>query len=118
MLAAKSEVQVDTPEVRVTQWRLAPGSATGHHIHEMDYVIVPVTSGEMTIVAPNGERSKAQLGAGKSYFRKAGVEHDVLNETAVEIVFLEVELKPLINRLPICHRSDAVDPSMCLKVPA
>jgi len=47
----------------------------------------------MTIVAPNGERSKAQLGAGKSYFRKAGVEHDVLNESATEIVFLEVELK-------------------------
>jgi mannose-6-phosphate isomerase-like protein (cupin superfamily) len=55
---------------------------------------VPVTAGEMTIVAPNGERSKAQLGAGKSYFRKAGVEHDVLNETTTEIVFLEVELKP------------------------
>ena len=82
MLAAKSDVQVDTPEVRVTEWRLAPGSATGHHTHGMDYVIVPVTAGEMTIVAPNGERSKAQLGVGKSYFRKAGVEHDVLNETA------------------------------------
>ena len=65
MLAAKSDVQVDTPEVRVTEWRLAPGSATGHHIHEMDYVIVPVTP-EMTIVAPNGERSKAQLAVGKS----------------------------------------------------
>ncbi len=60
--APNPNVQVDTPEVRVTEWRLAPGSATGHHIHEMDYVIVPVTSGEMTIVAPNGERSKAQLG--------------------------------------------------------
>src|SRR5260370_1623943 len=94
MLSAKSDVQVDTAEVRVTEWRLAPGSATGHHIHEMDYVIVPVTSGEMTIVAPNGERSKAQLGVGKSYFRKAGVGHDVLNETAAAIVFLEVELKP------------------------
>ena len=94
MISAESVIQVDTPEVRVTRWRLAPGSATGHHIHELDYVIVPVTSGEMTIVAPGGERSKAQLGAGKSYFRKAGVEHDVLNESADEIVFLEVELKP------------------------
>ena len=28
------------------------------------------------------------------HFRKAGVQHDVLNETAAEIVFLEVELKP------------------------
>jgi beta-alanine degradation protein BauB len=94
MLAAKSEVQIDNAEVRVTEWRLAPGSATGHHIHEMDYVIVPVMAGEMTIVAPGDERSKAQLAAGKSYFRKAGVEHDVLNETATDIVFLEIELKP------------------------
>jgi quercetin dioxygenase-like cupin family protein len=94
MTSALSNVQVDTPEVRVTEWRLAPGSATGHHIHAMDYVIVPVTAGEMTIVAPDGERSKALLGVGKSYFRKAGVEHDVLNETTSEIVFLEIELKP------------------------
>ena len=93
MLAAKSDVQVDNEEVRVTEWRLAPGAATGHHIHEMDYVIVPVVAGEMTIVAPGGDRSKARLSAGKSYFRKAGVEHDVLNETATEIVFLEIELK-------------------------
>ena len=63
MLSARSHIQVDTPEVRVTEWRLEPGSATGHHTHGMDYVIVPV-------------------------------EHDVLNETATEIVFLEVELKP------------------------
>ena len=93
MLSAKSEVQVDTAEVRVTEWRLAPGSATGHHIHEMDYVIVPVSSGDMTIVAPGGERSKARLEVGKSYFRKAGVEHDVLNESGTDIVFLEIELK-------------------------
>lgn len=102
MLAAKSEVQIDNEQVRVTEWRLPPGSATGHHTHEMDYVIVPVVAGETTIVAPAGERSeewskersKAQLAAGKSYFRKAGVQYDVLNETSTEIVFLEIELKP------------------------
>src|ERR1700722_19623096 len=94
MISAKSDVQVDTPEVRVTEWRLAPGSATGHHIHQMDYVILAGASGGKTIVAAHGGGSKAQLGLGKSYFRKAGVEHDVLNETADEIVFLEVELKP------------------------
>jgi len=93
MQSAKSEVQVDTSEVRVTEWRLGPGTATGHHIHEMDYVIVPLTAGEMTIVVPGGERARAQLAAGKSYFRKAGVEHDVLNETESDIVFLEIELK-------------------------
>ena len=94
MLAARSEIQVDNEEVRVTEWRLAPGSATGHHTHGMDYVIVPVVAGELTIVGDGGERSKAQLAAGKSYFRTAGVQHDVLNETSTEIVFLEIELKP------------------------
>ena len=93
-ISAKSDTQIDNDEVRVTEWRLEPGSATGHHRHEMDYVIVPVTNSDMTIVAPDGSRSIAKLQIGKSYFRKAGVQHDVLNETASEIVFLEVELKP------------------------
>lgn len=92
-ISATSDVQIDNAEVRVTEWRLEPGSATGHHRHEMDYVIVPVTNSDMTIVAPDGTRSIAQLRIGKSYFRKAGVEHDVLNETHETIVFLEVELK-------------------------
>lgn len=92
-LAAQSDVQIDNDEVRVTEWRLAPGAATGPHRHGMDYVIVPVADAEMTIVAPDGTRSIAQLKTGKSYFRKAGVEHDVLNQSTAEIVFLEVELK-------------------------
>ena len=57
-------------------------------------IVLSILAGEMTIVSPNGERGKAQLSAGKSYFRKAGVQHDVLNETSTEIVFLEIELKP------------------------
>ena len=85
-------VQIDEAEVRITQWRLPPGSATGHHRHEYDYVVVPMTDGELTIVAAAGT-SQAPISAGKSYFRKAGVEHDVRNNSAREIVFVEVELK-------------------------
>lgn len=93
MAIARSDVQVDSSEVRVTEWRLAPGSATGRHIHGMDYVIVPMTTSDMTIVTPDGVSSKALISRGKSYFRRAGVEHDVINETDAEIVFLEIELK-------------------------
>lgn len=93
MLAAVSDVQQDTDEVRVTEWRLPPGSATGHHTHGMDYVIVPMTTSVMTIIAPDGTASKSYLTAGKSYFRKSGVQHDVRNETDDEIVFLEIEVK-------------------------
>jgi quercetin dioxygenase-like cupin family protein len=89
---ANPTVQTDTPEVRVTEWRLPPGTATGHHRHEYDYVVVPMTDGVLTIMAAAG-RSEAPIRRGQSYFRKAGVEHDVRNETQGEIVFVEVELK-------------------------
>ncbi len=85
-------VQIDAPEVRVTEWRLPPGSATGHHRHEYDYVVVPMTDGELTIIAAEGT-SRAPIRAGQAYFRKAGVEHDVRNDTSREIVFVDVELK-------------------------
>ena len=38
-------VQVDNERVRVTEWRFASGAETGEHIHQMDYVVVPLTSG-------------------------------------------------------------------------
>jgi beta-alanine degradation protein BauB len=36
---------------------------------------------------------RGRLTAGQAYFRKAGVEHDVVNETGAEIVFVEIEIK-------------------------
>jgi len=90
--AATGTVQIDTPEVRVTEWRLPVGSAIGHHRHELDYVVVPITDGVLTVVSASGSAQSA-ITAGQSYFRKAGVEHDVRNETAREIVFVEIELK-------------------------
>ena len=91
--AAIPTVQIDTAEVRVTQWRLPPHSAIGFHSHGLDYVVVPMTDSDMTIADAEGKKRIAKMVKGQSYFRKAGVEHDVLNETDAEIVFIEVELK-------------------------
>ena len=85
-------MQADNDRMRVTQWRLPPNSETGHHRHEFDYAIVPVTDGVLTI-AENGETKKVPLQAGESYFRRAGVEHNVMNAEAADIVFVEVEVK-------------------------
>lgn len=85
-------VQADNDRVRVTQWRLPPNSETGHHRHEFDYAIVPVTDGVLTI-AEKGGTKKVPLQAGESYFRRAGVEHNVMNAEATDIVFVEVEVK-------------------------
>ena len=90
---ATPTIQTDNDRVRVTEWRFAPGAETGFHIHEMDYVIVPVVSGRLKLVESNGAEHIAELTAGVSYFREAGVHHNVINDNEFEIAFVEVELK-------------------------
>ncbi|MGD1926834.1 MAG: cupin domain-containing protein [Paracoccaceae bacterium] len=86
-------VQVDNDRTRVTEWRFAPGAATGWHRHEYDYVVVPGTTGQLKIADASGNETLSDLEAGVSYFRKAGVEHDVINASPHEFVFVEIEFK-------------------------
>jgi quercetin dioxygenase-like cupin family protein len=85
-------VQVDNERVRVTEWRFAPGAATGWHRHDLDYAIVPMTTGQLRIQTGSAE-TIADLVTGQSYFRSAPVEHDVINANPYEFAFIEIELK-------------------------
>ena len=91
--SAKPTFQHDNERTRVTLWEFAPGAATGWHRHEMDYVIVPLTTGKLKLLEPGGVENEAVLTAGISYFREAGVEHDVINANDFDFTFLEVEIK-------------------------
>ena len=90
---AVATVQVDNERVRVTEWRFAPGAETGEHVHQMDYVVVPLADGRLKLISPAGEASFAELKLGASYARKAGVHHNVINANAFEFAFTEIELK-------------------------
>jgi quercetin dioxygenase-like cupin family protein len=89
---ARSTVQEDNERVKVTEWRFERSAETGWHRHELDYVIVPMTSGTLLLETSSGTQT-SQLTAGGSYFRRAGVEHNVVNGGDQEFVFLEIELK-------------------------
>src|SRR5437016_422819 len=90
--AATPTVQIDNARLRVTEWRFAPGTATGFHRHEFDYTVVPMTTGKLAIEAKTGN-TQGDLVAGRPYFREAGVEHDVINANPFEFVFIEIEIK-------------------------
>jgi quercetin dioxygenase-like cupin family protein len=85
-------VQIENQRVIVTEWTFAPGAETGQHVHAYDYVVVPLTSGTLRLIETAGTRD-AQLTAGVSYSRQAGVDHNVINVNAYEFRFLEIELK-------------------------
>jgi len=89
---AQESILINNPKIKVMELRFAPGASTGHHRHNNDYLVVPITSGQLSIANDQGQ-SHRELMPGVPYFRESGVEHDVSNETDNEIVFIEIELK-------------------------
>ena len=89
---AIATVQINDARVIVTEWRFAPGAETGWHRHGHDYVVVPMSNGELLLETPAGNLT-APLVMGKSYNRQLGVEHNVINNTEHEVVFIEIELR-------------------------
>jgi quercetin dioxygenase-like cupin family protein len=93
MIQAQTTMQIDNARTRVTEWRFAPGAETGWHRHAYDYTVVPLSSGRLKLIGPDGSETFAELTTGVSYFRNAGVEHNVVNANAYEFVFVEIEYK-------------------------
>ncbi len=88
----KSIVKIENDRLRITEWRFRPGEETGWHRHEFDYVVVPMSTGRLEIVAPDGSVSGSELKAGEPYFRRAGVEHNVINASGGDFSFIKIEL--------------------------
>ncbi|MBD5802423.1 hypothetical protein AZOA_18510 [Azoarcus sp. Aa7] len=85
-------LQVDNDRVVVTKWTFPPGADTGDHVHGHDYVVVPLTTGKLRLVEPNGIRD-VELTVGASYTKLTGVAHNVVNINDFEFSFVEIELK-------------------------
>ena len=90
---AKSEIMIDNEMTRVTRWSFEPGEDTGKHIHEYDYVVVRLMDGQLKIINHDGEISISELSEGLSYFRKKGVNHNVINNNNFPYSFVEIEFK-------------------------
>lgn len=90
---ARATMQHDDEQVRVTRWDFEPGTSTGRHQHEYDYVVVPLTDGRITVHTPDGKVAESALRAGESYTRSAGSDHEVVNAGDARLAFVEIELK-------------------------
>jgi quercetin dioxygenase-like cupin family protein len=87
-----SQVQIDDTVVRVTRWTLEAREATGPHLHTYDYVVVPISGGQMGILQADGNQRTTELVPGQAYLREAGIEHNVWNAGEAVLDFVEVEV--------------------------
>mgnify|MGYP000311261390 CR=1 FL=1 len=69
-----------------------PGADTGHHVHGLGYVVVPMTDCDFLIEEDGGER-RVHSKTGAVYRREAGVAHNVVNGGDKPMSFIEIEYK-------------------------
>ncbi|SEN80608.1 cupin domain-containing protein [Cryobacterium sp. TMT1-3] len=88
---ATGETQIDNGIFRSTKWTIEPGDAIPMHVHEYEYVVVPMVSETMHVINADGSEIVAEIRAGQSYTRPSGAEHTVENRGSRIIEFVEVE---------------------------
>jgi quercetin dioxygenase-like cupin family protein len=94
MSEAESTIQHEDDRVRVNRLNFATtGDETGVHTHELDYIVVPVTGGTLTVATEDGATRELVQVAGISYRGTAGTHHNVISASSEPIVFVEIELK-------------------------
>ena len=94
MSERESLVQLETDSARVNRLTFREaGDETGVHVHDFDYVVVPVTGGDLTIVAEDGSTRELHQVPGESYTGRAGTRHNVISASASTVMFVEIELK-------------------------
>ena len=89
---ANANVLIGNDKVKVTEWSFEVGDSTGHHIHEYNYIVVPMLDGELRIVDKDNNETISKLTKGGAYYREKGVEHNVLNNNKIPYSFIEIEL--------------------------
>lgn len=85
-------VLLDDAVCRITRWDFEPGADTGHHVHGLGYVVVPMTDCQFLLEEPCGDR-RVDIAKGAAYRREAGAEHNVVNAGTEPMSFIEIEYK-------------------------
>ena len=60
----KANILIDNDKIKVTKWSFEIGDSTGHHIHEYNYIVVPMYDGELIIVDKDNNETISKLTKG------------------------------------------------------
>ena len=89
---ARANVLINNDKVKVTEWSFEIGDSTGHHMHEYNYIVIPMLDGELKILNKDNKETISKLLKGVAYYRDKGVEHNVFNNNNFPYSFIEIEL--------------------------
>lgn len=90
-------VMFENDQVRVWDFVVEPGKSKGWHHHELPYVIIPMTEGEIEIEsALTGQIEKPKSIIGSPIWRNAGEVHDLRNvgHSTYRNIIIELKQQP------------------------
>ena len=89
---ANAKVLIKNEKVIVTEWSFEVGESTGQHVHQYNYVVIPMQDGELKIIDKDNKETISKLTKGVAYYRDKGVDHNVFNNNDFPYSFIEVEM--------------------------
>ena len=88
---AQLESVFEDERVRVSRWTFKTGEQTGMHIHEFDYIAIPIIDGDFEVTMGDGSVVEMTQRAGEPYARTKGVHHNVKYVGPTTGQFIEIE---------------------------
>ena len=89
-----TKIMFENDKVRVWDFVVEPGEGKGWHRHELPYVIVPMTDGDIEIEsALTGEIVSPPTVAGEPIWKDAGEVHDLRNVGTKSYRNIIIEIK-------------------------
>src|ERR1700722_3835458 len=110
-------VMYENPLVRVWDFVVEPGKSKGWHRHELPYVIIPMTDGDIELEsALTGEIERPKGKIGEPIWRDAGEVHDLRNVGNATYRNILVEIKAAMIYPRATAEPPAAAPHSVLKI--
>ncbi len=91
--AAESTLLFEDDKTKITSWRFDPGTETGWHHHNYDYVTIQKSAGRLKLESDNGEIKYIDYENDHAAAYAAPITHNATNVSDDEVRVIEIEYK-------------------------
>jgi len=80
-------------KTKITSWKFAPGTETGWHHHNFDYVTIQKSTGRLKLESESGEIKYIDYANDRTAGYSAPIKHNATNVSDEEVRVIEIEYK-------------------------
>ena len=90
---AEFKLLFEDDKTKITSWKFAPGSQTGWHLHNFDYVTIQKSGGRLKLESEDGEIKYIDYENNRTAGYSAPIKHNATNVSEEEVRVIEIEYK-------------------------